>query len=152
MAIVVDTSCLITLSKIGKVELLKEIFPEIFVPGAVEEEFGYELPEFLRVVAIKDKDLLEFSTSSLGPGESEVLTLAVELNADGVIIDEKKGRKEAKKLGLKLLGTLGLLLLAKKRGLIDDLEDMVDKIVENGFYISDSKIKEVLTIGKKKRD
>jgi predicted nucleic acid-binding protein len=152
MAIVVDTSCLITLSKIGKVELLNEVFPELVVPGAVEEEFGYELPKFLRVVAVKDKDFLEFGTSSLGPGESEVLTLAVELNADGVIIDEKKGRREAKKLGLKVLGTLGLLLLAKKGGLIDDLENMVNKIVENGFYISDSKIKEVLDIDKKKTD
>jgi predicted nucleic acid-binding protein len=115
MAIIVDTSCLIILSKIEKIDCLKKLFKEVLIPQSVLNEFGERVPDFIEVYQKPlDSEILQRPQTFLDKGESEVIALAIEKNAEGVVIDEKKGRKVAKRMGLKVIGTLGLLALAYK--------------------------------------
>ena len=80
----------------------------------------------------------------LDEGEAEVIQLAKEARATTVIIDEKKGRRVAKSLGLRVRGTLGILLELKKRGLIKLVKPVIDEMLKEGYYLSSELIAEVL--------
>jgi len=69
--------------------------------------------------------------------------LAIEKDAEGVIIDEKKGRKVAKRMGLKVIGTLGLLALANKKGIVEDIEQVIKEVKDQGFFISDKHLSDI---------
>lgn len=69
-------------------------------------------------------------------GESEAITLADTMNADLIIIDERKSRSIAKDVGLRVTGTLGILVEAKRQGFIKELKPLLDKLMENGIRIS----------------
>ena len=102
MAVIVDTSCLIILSKIGKIDCLKRLFGEILIPLSVLNEFGETIPDFIEVYREPiDMNILQRSQTSLDKGESEVIALAIEKNAEGVVIDEKKRSKGGQKDGPK---------------------------------------------------
>jgi predicted nucleic acid-binding protein len=144
MAVIVDTSCLIILSKIGKIDCLKRLFGEILIPSSVLNEFGEKIPDFIQVYQEPiDINILQPSQTSLDKGESEVIALAIEKNAQGVVIDEKKGRKVAKGMGLKVIGTLGLLVLAHTKGIIEDLEKVIKEVKDQGFFIADKHLRDI---------
>jgi len=144
MAVIVDTSCLIILSKINKLDLLKQLFTEVIIPEAVSQEFGEPLPAYLQVyTAPIDDKLLQMASAFLDKGESEVIALALETNAEGVIIDEKKGRKMSKAMGLKVIGTMGVLARATIDGLIEDIEVVVRDVKSKGFFISEKQLNEI---------
>jgi predicted nucleic acid-binding protein len=150
MAIVVDTSCLIILSKIEKLQILKELFHEVMIPDAVSREFGGELPSFIHIhPAPVDKDFSRFASAFLDSGESEAIALAIKSEVEGIIIDEKKGRKVANALGLKVIGTLGVLALANRKGILDDLDTVIKDVKDKGFYISDKHVREIKNIAEK---
>jgi uncharacterized protein len=71
--------------------------------------------------------------ATLGPGESEAISLALEIHADRLIIDERAGRRVAEALGLRVAGVLGLLVLSKQRGLIPALRPQIESLVRVGF-------------------
>ena len=77
----------------------------------------------------------------MGRGEAEVLTLSKEKNADIILIDEKKARKVARRAGFKVVGVLGLLLVAKNRALIPTVKPFIDELCRQGFRLSE-KVKE----------
>ena len=144
MAVIVDTSCLIILSKIGKIDCLKRLFGEILIPLSVLNEFGETIPDFIEVYREPiDMNILQRSQTSLDKGESEVIALAIEKNAEGVVIDEKKGRKVAKRMDLKVIGTLGLLALANAKGIIEDMEKVIKEVKDHGFFISDKHLRDI---------
>lgn len=144
MAVIVDTSCLIILSKIGKIDCLKRIFGEILIPLSVLNEFGETIPDFIEVYQEPiDINILQRSQISLDKGESEVIALAIEKNAEGVVIDEKKGRKVAKEMGLKVIGTLGMLALANTKGIVEDIEKVIKEVKDQGFFISDKHLRDI---------
>ena len=144
MAVIVDTSCLIILSKIGKIDCLKRLFGEILIPANVLNEFGETIPDYIEVYQEPiDINILKRSQTSLDKGESEVIALAIEKNAEGVVIDEKKGRKVAKAMGLKVIGTLGLLALAHTKGIIEDMEKVIKEVKDQGFFISDKHLRDI---------
>ena len=87
------------------------------------------------------KRLLQFL---LDEGESEVIVLALEVKASLVLLDDREARLQAKRLGLRVTGTLGVLLRAKKLGLIKSLRDELNKLKETGFRISKSLEEEIL--------
>jgi predicted nucleic acid-binding protein len=72
----------------------------------------------------------------LGPGESEAISLALEIGAQWVILDERPARRLAQALGLPVIGTLGVLLASKRRGLLPAVRPCVDALVNFGFHIS----------------
>ncbi len=95
---------------------------------------------------MSDRVLLETLQTNLDPGEAEAITLAVEINADRLIIDERRGRNEAIQLGLQVTGILGIALAAKQEGLIPLVQPILDDLRANTFWIRDALYAEVLRL------
>lgn len=144
MIVVSNTSPIIGLSNIGKLEVLRWVFGEILVPPAVAREFGEALPEWIRIKSPEDKPLVGALSKLLGRGGSEAISLAIELKANFLILDDLKARKIAEELGVEVIGTAGVLLLAKRRGVVNEVKPLLAELVGKGFRISDSVIEVIL--------
>ncbi len=132
MIVVSDTSAISNLLAIGLEGILRDLFGEVLIPPAVELElmrWHSDLPAFLSVVVPVRGDLMQSLSSLLDPGETEAISLAVEIGAALLLIDERKGRSEATSLGLKTTGLLGVLLEAKRAGLLGELRPVFDDLV-----------------------
>ena len=123
MRAVSNSSPLIALEKIHQMELLRDLFSTVTVPPAVALEIAptVELPSWIQVYPLRSMVDSRTVRSSFGPGESEAISLSLELRPDRVILDDEPARRLAQKLGLNVIGTLGLLLSAKRHGLIPGL-------------------------------
>jgi uncharacterized protein len=93
---------------------------------------------WIEIVAVKENDLISVLLLTLDKGEAEAIALAKELKADLLIIDELKGRKCAEQLHLNIIGLMGILLLAKQKGLIKSIKEfLIESQEEAGFWISE---------------
>ncbi len=134
--IVSDTSSLIALTNIGELELLKEVYEEVVITPLIAEEYGLETPDWIRIEQIKDIQKFKLLNLELDKGESSGITLALENAPSLLIIDEKKGRRIAKKLGIKILGILGVMIRAKEIGLITQIKPLIEKLEKVDFRIA----------------
>jgi hypothetical protein len=134
--IVVDTSCLIGLDKIGKLVLLPALFDKVLIPPAVFLEFGIEAP-FAELVSPKDVDLVKAIGFQLGGGESEAIALALEMKSP-IILDDRRARAVGERMGLACIGTVGVLMRAKLKNLTPSLKQCLDDLERRGFYVSQS--------------
>jgi len=147
--IVSDSTTLIILFDLERTELLKNLFDEVFIPPIVLEEISVKypiiLPSFMKVEKLKDDELFNALTKLLDLGESEAISLAKEKNLS-LIIDEKRGRKIAKNMGLKVIGLLGLVYLNVKRGFLtkNEASNFLDNAIEHGYRISKKMVDDVL--------
>ncbi len=141
--IISDTSCLIALKKIGFLDVLKDLFQEIVITREVQEEFGESLPDWITVFQVKNIVLQSEIANNLDSGEASSIALALELKGSILIIDELKGRKVAKSLKIEIIGTIGILLLAEKKGLVQNLMTQISLLVEKGFWLSDDLIQQL---------
>lgn len=155
MIVVSDSTILIGLAKIGKLDLLSKIFPKIFIPQEVYIELvekGKRKPgaekiknaRWIESKSVKDRTQVNLLLASLEKGEAEVLCLAKELKAGLVLLDEEKARKSAVLAGFTVLGTVGLLLLAKDLGLIKEVRSPLNELQKKKFRISERIITEAL--------
>ena len=135
---VCNSSCLIVLDAIDRLELLQQLLGTITVPAAVVAEFGGPLPGWFIVEPVRNPATVKSLQLQLGPGESEAIALAGELSATRVILDDKKARRIARQLNLPVTGTVALMIQAKQRGLIDNLSDVLDQLTAVGFFLSNS--------------
>lgn len=110
--IVSDTSCLILFYKIGELELLHKVFGRIIITEAVAEEFKNQIPHWIDIINPTTNLHIELQ-GFLDAGEATSISLATEFKEALLIIDESKGRKVAKELGISITGSLGVLLAAK---------------------------------------
>ena len=141
--IVSDTSCLILFHKIGELELLQKVFGEIIITETVYREFKRPIPKWIQV--LNPSTNLHFGLQGfLDPGEATSISLATEFKGSLLIIDESKGRKVAKEFGIAISGSLGVLVTAKNRGVIDSVKPIIEKITQTNFRLSDKLIKKVL--------
>ena len=143
---VVDTSPLIFLSKLNRLDLLQGA-ERILVPTAVLREIQ-EYPDevaaevekaqrsWLQVQAVQDRGVVDVLMADLDAGEAEVIALAREVSAERVIMDDLDGRRFAHRLGLAPIGTLGLLLAARLRGELPSLQEEIERLQSVGFRIS----------------
>jgi predicted nucleic acid-binding protein len=147
---------LIALAIIGKLNLLEKLYEEIVVPFAVykevtekEKPFSKELRLFLsnRTKQIANRLAVEVLISDIGIGESESIVLALEEKPDLVLIDDLKARKFAKMYGLEIIGTMGILLKAKKKGLITEIKPLITELLSNGIRIGNRIIEMTLEAG-----
>jgi len=141
--IVSDTSCIILFFKIGELELLKKLFGEIHITETVSKEFDQPLPDWIKVVTPKT-DLHKGLSGYLDTGEATSIALASEHDYSLLVIDEIKGRKAAKELGISVTGSLGVLVAAKNKGHIKAVKPILDRIQRTNFRISKELIERVL--------
>src|SRR4051794_41087038 len=128
--VVSDTSPLTALLQIGRAELLPALFEEIFVPAAVHEELSRShdsLPVWLKVQAPRHIPP-RVAAANLDPGETEAIALCFEVHADLLLIDESDARAVAIAEGIRITGVLGLLVIAKERGLISAVLPVIDQL------------------------
>ncbi len=138
--IISDTSCLIALSKIDKLDLLKDLYEEIIITKEVFNEFGGSLPNWILTTEVKDKQKQQEFEKLLDKGEASSIALALEIDNSTLIIDEFKGRKIAQSLNIDIIGTIGVILLADKKGLIKDVIGTMLRLVNKGFRLSEKLI------------
>ncbi|NEP45376.1 MAG: DUF3368 domain-containing protein [Okeania sp. SIO2H7] len=147
MIVVSNSGPLISLARIGHFYLLYELYDELYLPTAVREEvvsFGAGRPgvvevenaQWIRVVNVSDRQAVDRWRENLDLGESEAIVLAMELQADWLLIDEARGRRFAKEIGLNHLGTVGTLIIAKQSGLIASITPLLDELIACDFRIS----------------
>lgn len=141
--VVCDTSCLITLERIDRLALVPSVFPDVVAPPAVIREFGRPL-DWLPVREVEDTRLAASLRTQLDAGEADVLALTMEQEGTAVLVDEKKARRVAKELELRVVGTLGLLLRAKGQDLVPAVRPLMDALIDADFRISDALYREVL--------
>lgn len=126
--IISDTSCLIILSKIGELDLLRQLYGTVVTTPTVAAEFGSPLPEWIRLEAAADNQRQQLLTMQVDAGEASAITLALERPGSTLILDDYKARRVADQLGMQLTGTFGLLVRAKKRGLILAVKPLLARI------------------------
>lgn len=151
--IVSNTTPIISLLKLGRLNILQQLYSEINIPTAVYKEIEagkskvyYEdlsLLGWINIKEIHDKKSLRYFLD-LDAGEAEAIVLATETDADLVIIDERLGRLHAKNAGLKVTGIIGVLIKAKSDGFIEILKPLLDELTEKGVWISEKLKKEIL--------
>jgi uncharacterized protein len=158
MIVIADSSPLIYLSWIGKLDLLPALYGRIILPETVYHEVvtnGKDKPgceeilnaDWIEVKKCTDQvQFLKFRLE-LDAGEAEAITLSMELKADRLIMDEVKGRKMAGKLGISVTGLLGVLLEAKHKGLITSVKDQIDALLtQTTFRVHQQVIQTVLEL------
>ena len=159
LKVVSNTTPIISLLKIGKLHLFKELYGEIFIPKEVfneieagkNKEFHTDLSkvDWIKIEEISDEKSLSYFLD-LDKGEAEAIILANEKNADLIILDESLGRFHAKHAGLKVTGTIGLLLKAKQLGLIPELKPLLFELRTKNVWLSDGFIQNALKLASEK--
>lgn len=134
--IISDTSCLILLDKIGELDLLHKLFQTVSITPEIAKEYDHSLPEWLVVESPSNKTYQLILEASLDKGESSAIALGLEKADPLLIIDDLKGRKFAEKLGLKITGTLGILIIAKRQNLISSVKPALEKVKKTDFRFS----------------
>jgi predicted nucleic acid-binding protein len=153
--VVSNTTPIISLLKIGKLEILKDLYDEIYIPQEVfnEIEAGKQKKYYLNLLAfewikieqIQDRKSIAYFLD-LDKGEAEAIVLATESEADLILLDESLGRFHAKHAGLRVTGTIGILVKAKKQGLISELKPLILELKEKGVWLSESLIERILEL------
>ena len=158
MIVVSDTSPLSNLFIIGRLDLLHQLFEKIVVPTAVMNELlelekrGIDLSlirnaPWIEVVEVKHKDSIQKLLIDLDRGEAEAIVLAESMHADWLLIDETKGRNIAKLHGLRIVGLLGILLLAKEKGLISSVKPLITELISKAkFRIDDGLYHKIISL------
>jgi len=134
--IISDTSCFILLSNIGELDLLKKVYGEITTTSTIAEEFGEELPDWVKIENVSDKLRLKILELQIDKGESSAIALALEISNSTVILDDYKARKVAENLGINFTGTIGVIIRAKLENIIPSIKPLLDKIKQTNFRIS----------------
>jgi uncharacterized protein len=148
LKVVCNSTPLIHLAKIGRLNLLKDLFQDILVPNEVLiESIGSdsELPDAIEIeranwihpLKIENTNLKRALMLMLDEGESAAIVLALEQSADLAIMDDYDARVVAKEYRLKVIGTIGILLRAKLTGKIPSLKHELDSLKDSGFWLSE---------------
>ena len=157
MRVVSNSSPILNLVIIDKLSLLKECFENVIIPQGVLQELRVEenLPGsksikhaihdgWITVESVRNRHLFRVLRRELDLGEAEAIALAVETNADLILLDEKEGRTIAKDLELKVTGIIGVLLrlYKKKRSSLDETISELKTVA--GFYIREDLVRNLL--------
>lgn len=157
MTVISDTTPIISLIKIHRLDLLEKLFDEVLIPNAVfrelitNESFSNEAEEvkksaFLKISPVQNRQSIAIlqAISGLDDGESEAIVLADEKKSDVLIIDERKGRMVAQKLGITITGTVGVLVQANNEGMItkDEAESCLEFLRKSNIRLSEKLVQE----------
>ncbi|HDN65742.1 MAG TPA: DUF3368 domain-containing protein [Methanosarcinales archaeon] len=150
MSVVSNASPLINLARIGKLGLLRQLYGELFIPEAVWHEVvieGVGLPgavevkaaTWIKVQSVTNPLLVRALRQELDAGESEAIVLALEMESELLLMDERLGREVARHLGLRYMGLIGVLVEAKHKGMLSAVRHHLDELRNvAGFHIRDA--------------
>ncbi len=136
-AVISDTSCIILLDKIGELDLLKKLFGKIIITKKIEEEYGRQIPKWFEVKNPLESTYEKIINLNIDRGEAGAIALSIELEDSLLIIDDLKGRKIVESLGIKFMGTLGIILRAKKQNIIPSVIQIIEKIKQTNFRLTE---------------
>jgi uncharacterized protein len=152
--LVSNTGPIIGLAKIGRLNLLNDLVGEVLIPPFVHKELfgkvGSEaamieegLRNFINVAEVTATERsVQAVLSELDEGERQAVALAFGLGEDVLLlIDDRAGRQAARKLGVPVTGLVGVLLLAKDKGLVDFVEPIIKKLRESGYWLSEEVVR-----------
>ncbi len=154
ITVVSNSTPLIALSRIRKLDLLREYFTEIIIPEAVYQEVvvaggdlygAKEIKEldWVKVKKVKNDLAAKALETIVDKGEAEAITLAAELESRLLLIDDAEGRKTAQGIGLRITGTVGVLLMAARDGKIE-LKGALDQLLSVGFRLSEKEYQRII--------
>lgn len=153
--VIVNNTPIVALWSIDQLSLLRGLYTEIWIPPAVKDEFleikpierqaSLDSSPWIKTVSLANPQRA-VAYAGLNLGEASVLALAKEHNARLVIIDERKARQYAQRIGLQITGTIGVLLFAKEKGLIDAIKPSIAGLQANGLYLSHELIDKALQL------
>lgn len=135
--VISDASPLIALVDIGELEILQQLYQRVTITDIVRDEIHADLPEWIEVSTEYDPKQVQILQLELDPGEASAIALALENPKSRIILDESKGRSVAKRLGLKVTGTIGIIIRAKEEGIIKSGKKILEKLEEHGFWLSE---------------
>ncbi len=154
MILVADSSALVTLAIVDKLNVLESLFDDVCIPKAVYDEITVDHKiESKRLKVFCEGKVKVIRQSfvfpvSLGVGESEAMTLYKELQADFLLCDDKKAKKYAKNFSINTIGSLGVLLKAKEKGLIKEIAPLLGILKKSDIFIDDKIYDLILKIAK----
>ncbi len=153
MSITSNTGPLIGLAKINRLDILQKLFSQVEIPPAVQRELlsggrpetdliVKALGDFIQVIALAlFSPAVQLATYRLGLGEQEAIALAHQRGAL-LLIDDRAGRIAARKLGIPVTGLAGILIEAKKAGIVSQVVSSLNEIRKRGYWLSDELIRE----------
>jgi predicted nucleic acid-binding protein len=136
--VISNSSPLIALTQIGRLDLLRQLHARICIPPAVAREVEptvAKLPGWVLVQEVAHPLQPGTASGSIGPGEREVISLGLELGAALLILDEQPARCLATSLGLRVIGTVGLLMAGKERGFLTKIRPELDRLLAVRFFM-----------------
>ena len=148
MIVVSNTSPITNLAVIGQLDMLRQLYATVLIPQAVYGEWTFNgsrqpggreaqtLP-WIEIKHVTDRMLVTALQLELDLGEAEAIALAVEVKADLLLLDERRGRLVASRLGLRFVGLLGVLTEAKQQGYISAVKPIPEDLVTKAsFWVS----------------
>jgi uncharacterized protein len=156
VTIISNTSPISNLAKVGQLNLMQQIYGKILIPCAVHEELlderagetvitAVQSASWLEIQSVQNQEMVGGLRSRVNAGEAEAIVLAIEVKATRLIIDERLGRQAAKDLRIKVIGVLGILLLAKRQRLVVAVKPTMDSLINQAnFRISSQLYTDVL--------
>lgn len=150
MTIVSNASPLITLARIGQLDLLRQLYNDILIPEAVWHEVvveGSDQPgagavssaPWIGQRAVANRPLVQALQQELDAGEAEAIALALEVGSVLLLMDERLGRDTARHFGIRFTGVLGVLIEAKHRGIVQAIKPLMDALRDlAGFHVSEA--------------
>lgn len=149
MRVVCDTSPLILLAKIGRLELLFRLYGQVVIPVSVLDEIRERstkettaIESLVESQALEvqqgSREVLESVPADLGAGEREAITVAIETEADIVVLDDREGRRVARERDLGVTGTIGILIEARAQHMISSVRLELDRLIEAGMWIDEA--------------
>jgi len=151
---VVDSSPLIVLGKSGQLELLFKLAGELAVPAAVFREVTVRKEETALMAFLEQSGRLQVPSDTelhpdvlawdLGRGESQVISLAVRQNAARVVLDDLEARRCASSMSIRVIGSLGIVVMAKQKGLIAQAKPVIERLLQGGLYLDEGLVVKAL--------
>jgi uncharacterized protein len=141
-----DSACLISLSRIERLNLLPQLFGAVLILPAVAQETNIQA-DWLQVQAPQNKSLLRLLYSVVDAGEAEAIALASETE-HLLIIDDRKGRLWAQRLGVSVIGTIGVIVRAKREGYLESVRAVLEELQAIGFYLTPRLMNEALRLAR----
>lgn len=151
MVVVSNTSPLMNLAVIGRLDLIERLYVSVNIPDAVAYELAAALPEhfsaqatkkisWLTVHSVKNRQMTDSLLLDLDAGEAEAIALSTEMKAGLLLLDERRGRNIAQRFGLKFIGLMGMLIEAKRKGHVPAVKPILDDLIATAGFWADNRL------------